>query len=459
MATTVTEISVPFVEQLVAIVVEPSFLINPKSLALLTIVLVLTIAIYTYTSSRKVYLIDFVCFKAPKTHRVPLSTFIEHAEIMEKFDRDTIDFQTKVVERSGIGNQSYLPDGIHFLPPSSALKQGIHELEMVLFSTVGNLFTKLKISPESIDVLITNCSLVTPTPSLSSMVINKFGFRSNVISYNLSGMGCSAGLLSLSLAKDMLKVHKNLTVLIVSTEAISPSIYEGKIKSMLVSNCIFRMGGAVLLLSNNKSDRNRARYELQHVVTTNIGAKDVSYKCVFQEADCEGYTGMILSRSILQVASEALRKNLATLAAATLPYTELIRYGVKVAWKGRGRGLEIPDFKKAFDHFCIHAGGKAVIDGMKKTLRLSDRDVEASKMTLHRYGNTSSSSVWYSLSYLEAKGRVRRGDKVWQLGFGSGFKCNSAVWKCISNMKSDYWNAWSDSIDQYPLEVPDSADH
>ncbi|CAN1219789.1 3-ketoacyl-CoA synthase 7 [Linum perenne] len=264
-------------------------------------------------------------------------------------------------------------------------------------------------------------------------------------------MGCSAGLLSLSLAKDMLKVHKNLTVLIVSTEAISPSIYEGKIKSMLVSNCIFRMGGAVLLLSNNKSDRNRARYELQHVVTTNIGAKDVSYKCVFQEADCEGYTGMILSRSILQVASEALRKNLATLAASTLPYTELIRYGVKVAWKGRGRGLEIPDFKKAFDHFCIHA--------VKKTLRLSDRDVEASKMTLHRYGNTSSSSVWYSLSYLEAKGRVRRGDKVWQLGFGSGFKCNSAVWKCISNMKSDHWNAWSDSIDQYPLEVPDSADH
>ncbi|CAN1219785.1 3-ketoacyl-CoA synthase 7 [Linum perenne] len=381
MATTVTEISVPFVEQLVAIVVEPSFLLNPKSLALLTIVLATAIAIYTYTSSRKAYLIDFVCFKAPKTHRVPLSTFIEHAEIMEKFDRDTIDFQTKVVERSGIGNQSYLPDGIHFLPPSSALKQGIHELEMVLFSTVGNLFTKLKISPESIDVLITNCSLVTPTPSLSSMVINKFG------------------------------------------------------------------------------DRNRARYELQHVVTTNIGAKDVSYKCVFQEADCEGYTGMILSRSILQVASEALRKNLATLAASTLPYTELIRYGVKVAWKGRGRGLEIPDFKKAFDHFCIHAGGKAVIDGMKKTLRLSDRDVEASKMTLHRYGNTSSSSVWYSLSYLEAKGRVRRGDKVWQLGFGSGFKCNSAVWKCISNMKSDHWNAWSDSIDQYPLEVPDSADH
>ncbi|KAL9378942.1 hypothetical protein Peur_027424 [Populus x canadensis] len=75
-------------------------------------------------------------------------------------------------------------------------------------------------------------------------------------------------------------------------------------------------------------------------------------------------------------------------------------------------------------------------------------------MTLYRFGNTSSSSTWYSLSYLEAKGRVRQGDRVWQLAFRSGFKCNSAVWKCISKIKPDNLNVWSDRIDQYPVEVP-----
>lgn len=54
----------------------------------------------------------------------------------------------------------------------------------------------------------------------------------------------------------------------------------------------------------------------------------------------------------------------------------------------------IPDFKKAFQHFCIHAGGRAIIDGLEQNLKLEAHHVEPSRATLYRYGNTSSSSVW-----------------------------------------------------------------
>jgi 3-ketoacyl-CoA synthase len=58
-----------------------------------------------------------------------------------------------------------------------------------------------------------------------------------------------------------------------------------------------------------------------------------------------------------------------------------------------------------------------------------------------RYGNVSSSSIWYVLSYIESFRGVRRGDAVWQLGFGSGFKCNSAVWVANRRVEEQH-KAW-----------------
>ena len=57
-----------------------------------------------------------------------------------------------------------------------------------------------------IDILVVNCSLFNPTPSLSAMIINHFKMKSNIVSYNLGGMGCSAGVISISLAKELLQV-------------------------------------------------------------------------------------------------------------------------------------------------------------------------------------------------------------------------------------------------------------
>ncbi|CAI9784812.1 unnamed protein product [Fraxinus pennsylvanica] len=47
----------------------------------------------------------------------------------------------------------------------------------------------------------------------------------------------------------------------------------------------------------------------------------------------------------------------------------------------------IPDFKLAFEHFCIHADGRAVLERTRiKNLQLSNWHMEPSRMTLHRFG-------------------------------------------------------------------------
>ncbi|KAL9261904.1 3-ketoacyl-CoA synthase 7-like protein [Drosera capensis] len=431
-----------------------------RHLKILIVLALFLVFVYILRKRSRAYLIDFVCFKCPDTLRVPVSSFFEHARFT-KMDRSALDFLHKVVERSGIGNEACLPLGLHLIPPDHSFNATMDEARLVMFTTVQTLLDKHKIDPQKIDILITNCSLNCPTPSLSAMISNKFGFRSNVMSFNLSGMGCSAGILALGLARDLLKVHKNSLALIVSTESICSAGYQGKDKSMLLANCLFRMGGAAILVSNRPCDRNKARYELQHIVHTHLGAKDNAYTCVYQQTDDEGIGGVSISRSVVHVAAEALKINMGTLGSLVLPYSEQIKYATSSLMQKLRPSAKstpyVPNFKKAINHFCVHAGGKAVVDSMKVRLGLTDEDVEPSKMTLYRFGNTSSSSTWYSLCYLEAKERVKKGDIVWQLAFGSGFKCNSAVWKCIAKVSPDGSNAWFDRIHRYPVAVPEIA--
>lgn len=428
--------------------------------AMAAMLVLLLLYYYCFLGSNPVYLVDFCCYRPPDHMRVTTAHFVEHGQHCTAAEGEAFDFHVKSATRSGISGESCAPHVTHQLPPDFSLKPSREETETVLFTVVKNLLGKHNVSPESIDILVSNCSLFCPTPSITAMVVNRFGFRSNVKSFSLCGMGCSAGILSISVAKEILKVHKNSLALVVSMEAITPNAYLGNVKSMILTNTLFRMGGVAILLSNKRQDRNKAKYRLQHLVRTHMGADDESYYSVFQENDESGHMGVYLSRNLLQVAGKALKTNISELAPRVLPFSELFLYawsmlGRKISGRRSRKGeIYIPNFKKAFEHFCIHAGGRAVIDAVEESLNLSKEDAEASRMTLYRFGNTSSSSIWYELCYLEAKGRIKKGDRVWQIAFGSGFKCNSAAWKCISNLDPKPYNAWSDRINRYPVEVP-----
>ncbi|KAJ1437315.1 hypothetical protein SESBI_03642 [Sesbania bispinosa] len=73
-----------------------------------------------------------------------------------------------------------------------------------------------------------------------------------------------------------------------------------------------------------------------------------------------------------------------------------------------------------------------------------------------------STSLWehiqqLQLAYIKVKGRVSKGNRVWQIALKSGFKCNTAVWKAVRDMLivGDWQgNPWDDFVDKYPVNVP-----
>ncbi|KAF9601342.1 hypothetical protein IFM89_019074 [Coptis chinensis] len=420
----------------------------------------LILVVYLMKRPRPVYLVEFACYKADDERKMSIESFLKMTEENGAFQEDTIHFQKRISTRSGLGDETYFPRGITSKPPNLCMKEARAEAELVMFGALDSLFEKTGIQPRDVGILIVNCSLFNPTPSLSSMIVNHYKMRSDIKSFNLGGMGCSAGLISVDLAKDLLKSNPNTYAVVVSMENITLNWYFGNDKSMLLCNCIFRMGGAAVLLSNKARDRKRSKYQLVHTVRTHKGADDNSYSCVYQKEDDKGTVGVSLARELMAVAGDALKTNITTLGPLVLPFSEQFMFFVTLVrrklLKARVKPY-IPDFKTAFEHFCIHAGGRAVLDELEKNLQLSEWHMEPSRMTLHRFGNTSSSSLWYELAYTEAKGRVTRGDRVWQIAFGSGFKCNSAVWRALRDVpvptKEYRTNPWVDSIDHYPVKV------
>ncbi|MBA0777630.1 hypothetical protein Gotri_005626 [Gossypium trilobum] len=241
-------------------------------------VFVFTNSVYFMSGPRSVYLIDFACFRPHDDLKVTKEQFIEMARASGKFDEASLQFQKRIVKSSGVGDETYLPKAVMSEENSATMKEGRFEASTVMFGELDELFEKTRIRPKDVGVLVVNCSIFNPTPSLSAMIINHYKMRGNVLSYNLGGMGCSAGLIAVDLARDMLQANPNNYAVVVNTEMVGYNWYPWRDRSMLVPNCFFRMGCSAVLLSNCRRDYRRVKYSLEHLVRTHKGADYRSFR-------------------------------------------------------------------------------------------------------------------------------------------------------------------------------------
>lgn len=403
------------------------------------------------------YILDYECYK-PADDRMLSTKFCgEVIRRNKQLGLNEYKFLLKAIVSSGIGEQTYAPKMVfHGREQCPTYEDGIVEMDEFFQDSIDKLLKRTGILPSEIDILVVNISMLACIASLSSRIINQYKLREDVKVYNLTGMGCSASLISINIVQNIFKTMKNKYALVVTSESLSPNWYSGNDRSMILANCLFRSGGCAMILTNKVALKNKAMFKLKCLVRTHHGAKDESYNCCIQKEDEKNQIGFHLGKNLPKAATRAFVDNLKEIAPKILPVRELVRflvvsYGRKMkrgSNKDGGASRPVINFKTGVDHFCIHTGGKAVIDGIGQSLILSEYDLEPARMTLHRFGNTSASSLWYVLGYMEAKKRLKKGDRVFMISFGAGFKCNSCLWEVVRDLGNE--NVWSDCIDNYP---------
>ncbi|XP_020584877.1 3-ketoacyl-CoA synthase 12-like [Phalaenopsis equestris] len=399
---------------------------------------------------RNCYLLDYICLKPSDELKLPTDLCGDIVSRNPCLGLNEYKFLLKVMISSGLGESTYGPRSIiEGREANPTLADSISEMDEYFFPLIDSIFARISprinLPPSAINILVVNVSMFSPAPSLAARIINRYGLREDILVYNLSGMGCSASLISIDLIRNLFKSHKKSIALMVTSESISPNWYNGNKRSMMLGNCLFRSGGCAALLTNDPYLGGRhAKLQLHGLVRTHLGRSNEAHACACQKEDEEGRHGFHLSRDLPAAAAQAFFENLRVLAPKILPLTEILRYLFACVWKKEVR----VNMKAGVEHFCVHTGGKAVIEGVGRSLGLDEKELEPARMTLHRFGNTSASSVWYVLSYMEAKGRLRKGERVLMLTFGSGFKCNSCVWIVKRNLED--CGVWEDCIKGYP---------
>ncbi|KAE8666676.1 3-ketoacyl-CoA synthase 3 [Hibiscus syriacus] len=225
--------------------------------------LLLTIPLYVFfmlwkwvngMRDQQCYILDYQRYKPSDDMMAGVDFYWEVIKRNKNLGLNESKFLLKAGVTLGIGDQTYSPkimfSGREECPK---LEDGLSEMDEFFHDSVAKVLLRAYISPLEIDVLLVNVSTFAAVPSPSSRIINHYKMRPDIKSFNITGMACSASLISLEIVRNVFKLYKNMFALLVTTDSLSLDWYPGTDKPMILSNCLFPSGGCAILLTNNKS--------------------------------------------------------------------------------------------------------------------------------------------------------------------------------------------------------------
>jgi predicted naringenin-chalcone synthase len=242
--------------------------------------------------------------------------------------------------------------------------------------------------PKKITHLITVSCTGMSAPGLDLQIVELMDLEKNKFRTSVNFMGCYAAIHALKIADAICKAEQQAQVLIVCTELCTLHFQRESTLDNITSSLLFGDGSAAVLISGDDNEYEGLHLDRFYSEIIPKGKRDMAW-----ELSSNGFV-MTLSGYIPDLIEEDFEKIVA-------------------------RALEKEALSKdEISHWCIHPGGKRVLEAINKSLGLADGQLFNSYKVLSDFGNLSSATVLYVLKeMLHDKKGIK---KLFGAAFGPG---------------------------------------
>lgn len=251
------------------------------------------------------------------------------------------------------------------------------------------------IEPSAITHLITVSCTGMSAPGLDLQIVEAMELPSHTFRTSVNFMGCYAAIHALKLAKMICDSTPGSNVVIVATELCTLHFQKEYTPDNAASTLLFGDGCAAALISNKLQGEGAVSLNKFFSQVAFKGKSDMAW-----ELSSKGFL-MTLSSYVPRLIEE----DIAGLVKSAL----------------ENSALKIHDIT----HWCIHPGGRKILDIIQKQLNLSEDDLCFSREVLSRYGNMSSSTILFVLKKLIDA--VKKPTTIFGVAFGPGLTMETFI--------------------------------
>ncbi len=281
--------------------------------------------------------------------------------------------------------------------PTLEQRMKVYDYEAVLLSVKAiNRCIENIITPGEITHLITVSCTGLSAPGLDLHIMNAMQLPPDIFRTSVNFMGCYAAIHALKMAKMICDSTPKANVIIVATELCTLHFQKEYTADNAASSLLFADGAAAVFVSNCLRSENSLSLRGFYSYVAQKGEMDMAW-----QLSSQGFL-MTLSGYVPQLIGEDI--NGLVEAAVT------------------NQHLTVSDITD----WCIHPGGKRILDVIKKQLHLSEEAIKYSREVLARYGNMSSPTVLFVLKemmYNQHKPHA----KILGMAFGPGLTMETFI--------------------------------